>query len=82
MSQVQPIVEPELAPLSVLAARKRSRARVPGWLLLLLANPKSRFGLAVLAFMIFVAVIAPWVSVDHPTGRPSAEVTACLRDRE
>jgi peptide/nickel transport system permease protein len=67
MSQLQPIVEPELAPLSVLASRKRSRLHLPGWLRLLLANPKSRFGLLVLAFMIVVAVIAPWISVDNPT---------------
>jgi peptide/nickel transport system permease protein len=67
MSQLQPIVEPELAPISVLAARKRSRLHLPGWLLLLLANPKSRFGLLVVAFMIVVAVIAPWISVSNPT---------------
>jgi peptide/nickel transport system permease protein len=67
MSQVQPIIEPELQPLSVVAPRKRGRLRIPGWLSLLLANPKSRFGLVVLAFMIVVAVIAPWISVDHPT---------------
>lgn len=67
MSQLQPIVEPELAPLSVLAPRKRGRVHLPGWLSLLLANPKSRFGLIVLAFMIVVAVIAPWISVSNPT---------------
>jgi peptide/nickel transport system permease protein len=67
MSQLQPIVEPELAPISVLAARRRSRLHLPGWLLLLLANPKSRFGLLVVAFMIVVAVIAPWISVSNPT---------------
>jgi peptide/nickel transport system permease protein len=67
MSQLQPTVEQELAPLSVLAPRKRGRLHLPGWFLLLLANPKSRFGLAVVGFMILVAVIAPWISVDHPT---------------
>jgi peptide/nickel transport system permease protein len=67
MSQLQPVVEPELAPISVFAARKRSRLRLPGWLSLLLANPKSRFGLLVVAFMIVVAVIAPWISVSNPT---------------
>jgi peptide/nickel transport system permease protein len=40
---------------------------VPGWLALMLANPKSRFGLALVGFMVFVAVIAPWISVDNPT---------------
>jgi peptide/nickel transport system permease protein len=67
MSQLQPIVEPELAPLSVFASQKRSRLRIPGWLRLLLANPKSRFGLLVVGFMIVVAVIAPWISVSNPT---------------
>jgi peptide/nickel transport system permease protein len=67
MSQVQPIIEPDLQPLSVYAPRTRSRWRIPGWLSLLLANPKSRFGLVVIAFMVIIAVIAPWISVDHPT---------------
>jgi peptide/nickel transport system permease protein len=67
MSQVQPMVEPELVPFSAAADPKRSRWRIPGWLSLLLSNPKSRFGLVVLAFMILVALIAPWISVDNPT---------------
>jgi peptide/nickel transport system permease protein len=67
MSQLQPIGEPELTPLSVVAAHERGRLRIPGWLALLLANPKSRFGLVVIAFMIVVAVIAPWISVNNPT---------------
>jgi peptide/nickel transport system permease protein len=67
MSQVQPLIEPELAPLTVHAPRKRGRQLVPGWLSLLLANPKSRFGLGVVFFMIVVALIAPWISVDNPT---------------
>jgi peptide/nickel transport system permease protein len=67
MSQLQPIVEPELAPLTVFASRKGGRLHLPGWLRLLLANPKSRFGLLIVAFMVVVAVIAPWISVDHPT---------------
>jgi peptide/nickel transport system permease protein len=67
MSQVQPMVEPELAPLSVLATPGRGRLHVPGWLSLLLANPKSRFGLSIVAFMVLVGLIAPWISVAHPT---------------
>ena len=67
MSQLQPIVEPELTPLSVFAPRRRGRLRIPGWLSLMLANPKSRFGLVILAFMVVIAVIAPWISVAHPT---------------
>jgi peptide/nickel transport system permease protein len=67
MSQVQPMVEPELEPLSVLATPGRGRLHVPGWLSLLLANPKSRFGLSIVAFMVLVGLIAPWISVAHPT---------------
>ena len=67
MSQVQPLIEPTLAPFSAAAGRKRNRLRIPGWLSLLLANPKSRFGILVVVFMIVIAVIAPWISVAHPT---------------
>jgi peptide/nickel transport system permease protein len=67
MSQLQPIIEPELTPLTAFTAHKRGGLRVPGWLSLLLANRKSRFGLIVLAFMILIALIAPWISVAHPT---------------
>jgi peptide/nickel transport system permease protein len=68
MSQLQPtVVEPEVVPLTVVAPRTRGRLRVPGWLTLLLRNPKSRFGLAVVAFMVIVALFAPLVSVNNPT---------------
>jgi peptide/nickel transport system permease protein len=67
MSQLQPTVEPELVPLSVAASGKRSRLRLPGWLTLLLSNPKARFGLVLIGFIVFAAIIAPWVSVDNPT---------------
>jgi peptide/nickel transport system permease protein len=67
MSQLQPVTEQEVAPLSVLAPRRRGRLLLPGWLTLLLANPKSRFGLVLVGFMVVVALIAPWISVDHPT---------------
>ncbi len=40
---------------------------MPGWLSLLLSNPKSLFGLTLLTFMVVVAVIAPWISVNDPT---------------
>jgi peptide/nickel transport system permease protein len=40
---------------------------LPGWLLLLLANPKSRFGLALVGFMVLIALVAPWISVNNPT---------------
>jgi peptide/nickel transport system permease protein len=69
MTQVLPETQTEVVPLSVAAAppRRHGRVHLPGWLRVLLANPKSRFGLAVLGFMIIVAVIAPWISVAHPT---------------
>jgi peptide/nickel transport system permease protein len=38
----------------------------PGWLVLLLRNPKSRTGLGIVAFMVIVALIAPLISVAHP----------------
>jgi peptide/nickel transport system permease protein len=52
------------------AAPKRGvrigRIRVPGWLALLLRNGKSRTGLLIVAFMVFIALIAPLISVAHP----------------
>lgn len=44
----------------------RSRGRVPGWVKLLLRNRKSRIGLIMVAFMIVIALIAPWISVSDP----------------
>src|SRR3954453_11091936 len=67
MSQLQPVVEQEVAPLRVAAPRRRGRLQLPGWASLLLTNRKSRFGLVLVGFMLFVAVIAPWVSVSNPT---------------
>ena len=63
MSQLQPTIEasPTLPPL------RRTRIHLPGWLILLLRNPKSRAGLVVLGFMVVVALIAPLISVSDPT---------------
>src|SRR3954465_12730410 len=65
MSQLDPTME-----ISLAAAPRRisSRFRVPGWLLLLLRNPKSRLGLIMLAFVVIVALIAPLISVADPNG--------------
>jgi len=63
VSQLQPTIE--LAP--VLTPARRARVRVPGWLLMLLRNPKSREGVVVLGFMVIVALIAPLISVSDPT---------------
>ena len=69
MSQLQPtLAESEVVPLSVAAPRPHGRFRLPGWLRLLLDNPKSRFGLVLIGFIVTVAVIAPWISVNDPTG--------------
>jgi peptide/nickel transport system permease protein len=68
MSQLQPTVtDPGALPLSVEAPRRRGRLRLPGWLVLLLENRKSRFGLALISFMVVVALIAPLISVKNPT---------------
>ncbi len=40
--------------------------RMPGWLVLMLRNPKSRAGLGIVAFIVVVALIAPLISVAHP----------------
>jgi len=64
MSQVQPTIE--FAPALPPPARLR-RARVPGWVQLLVTNPKSRTGFVLVGFMVFVAVIAPLISVSNPT---------------
>jgi ABC-type dipeptide/oligopeptide/nickel transport system permease subunit len=46
----------------------RSRLRLPGWLVLLLRNPKSRAGILIVAFMVVVALVAPLISVSDPNG--------------
>jgi peptide/nickel transport system permease protein len=64
MSQLDPTIE-----LSLAAPPRRAvhgRLRIPGWLALLLRNRKSRAGLAMVLFMIVVALIAPLISVAHP----------------
>ena len=69
MSQLQPALTEHdaIVPLSVAAPPSRGRLHLPGWLRLLLSNPKSRFGLTLVGFVVLVALIAPWISVAHPT---------------
>jgi peptide/nickel transport system permease protein len=69
MSQLQPTLTEHdtIVPLAVSGAPQRGRLHLPGWLRLVLRNPKSRFGLTLVGFMILVAVIAPWISVSNPT---------------
>lgn len=40
--------------------------RAPGWLVLLLRNPKSRLGIVIVVFMVVIAAIAPLIAVAHP----------------
>jgi len=49
---------PPLVPLEATVGR-RKRPLVPGWLRLLLSNPKSRVGLAVFMGMVLLGVLAP-----------------------
>jgi len=66
MSQLEPTLDPALD-LSLEAPRRLGRGfHVPGWLLLLLSNPKSRLGFAMVAFVAIVALIAPWISASDP----------------
>jgi peptide/nickel transport system permease protein len=62
MSQLQPAIEFPVVPTAT-----RSRIRLPGWMTMLLRNPKSRVGLVILGFMVVVALIAPLISVSDPT---------------
>jgi peptide/nickel transport system permease protein len=61
MAQVEPVIEVAIVP-----PRRRGRVRIPGWLELLVRNPKSRLGLGMVAFVVIIAIIAPLISVAHP----------------
>jgi peptide/nickel transport system permease protein len=63
MSQFDPTLD---LPLAAPPARVRGRVRVPGWLLLLWHNRKSRIGMLMVASMVIFALIAPLISVAHP----------------
>jgi ABC-type dipeptide/oligopeptide/nickel transport system permease subunit len=62
MTQIDPIA----LDLHTAAPRRHGRLKVPGWFVLLLRNPKSCTGLAMIAFVIVIALIAPLISVAHP----------------
>jgi peptide/nickel transport system permease protein len=67
MSQLDPTLDPALDfSLSAPPRRARGRLRIPGWVVLLLGNPKSRTGVAMVGFVVIVALIAPLISVAHP----------------
>jgi peptide/nickel transport system permease protein len=63
MAQLEPTVD---VPIAAPPQRIRGHLRAPGWLVLLLRNPKSRTGLAMVVFMVVIALIAPLISVAHP----------------
>jgi peptide/nickel transport system permease protein len=63
MSQLEPTLD---LPLAAPPTRVAGRVRVPGWLVLLWRNRKSRTGIVMVAFMIVIALIAPLISVAHP----------------
>src|SRR5204863_220080 len=63
MSQFDPTID---LPLAAPPARVRGRVRVPGWLLLIWRNRKSRIGFLMVASMVLIALIAPLISVAHP----------------
>jgi len=67
MSQLDPTLDPALD-VSLPAAPRRigGRLRVPGWVALLLRNPKSLTGLVMVGFMVIIALVAPLISVAHP----------------
>jgi peptide/nickel transport system permease protein len=61
-------MDPTALDVRLIAPRPRTlgRLRVPGWLALLWRNPKSRTGLLIVGFVVFIAIIAPLISVAHP----------------
>jgi peptide/nickel transport system permease protein len=67
MSQLEPAAldVPVVAPPRF---RSRAHLRTPGWLVLLLGNPKSRTGLIMVGAVVVIALIAPLISVSDPNG--------------
>jgi peptide/nickel transport system permease protein len=63
MSQFDPTFD---LPLAAPPTRVRGRLRVPGWVLLIWRNRKSRIGMVMVAAMVVLALIAPLISVAHP----------------
>jgi peptide/nickel transport system permease protein len=62
-------LDPTALDIRVAAPKRGIRlgaVQIPGWILLLLRNRKSRLGLFIVASMIVVALIAPLISVAHP----------------
>jgi peptide/nickel transport system permease protein len=67
MSQLEPTLDAPLdLGIAVPPRRTRTKLRIPGWLRLLFANRKSRVGMSMVGFVVFIAIIAPLTSVAHP----------------
>jgi peptide/nickel transport system permease protein len=66
MSQLDPTIGPLDVSLDAPPRVRHRHFHVPGWVALLLSNTKSRIGLAMVALVVVVAVIAPWISVSDP----------------
>jgi peptide/nickel transport system permease protein len=75
VSQIQPLDPVNVPAPSIEIARVggpereragRRRFHLPGWLRLLLSNPKSRGGIFVLSGIIILALIAPWIAHGNP----------------
>jgi peptide/nickel transport system permease protein len=62
MTQLDPIA----LDLPAAAPRRHGKLKIPGWLMLLLRNPKSATGIGMVAFVVLIALIAPLISVAHP----------------
>jgi peptide/nickel transport system permease protein len=67
MTQLEPTAF-ELPVITPPVTRARGRLRLPGWLVLLLRNPKSRAGLFMVGGIVVVALLAPLISVSDPNG--------------
>jgi ABC-type dipeptide/oligopeptide/nickel transport system permease subunit len=67
MTQLEPTAL-ELPAVTPPVVRTRGRLRLPGWLVLLLFNPKARTGLVMVGAMVVIALIAPLISVSDPNG--------------
>ena len=82
MSQLEPTFD---LPIAAPPTHVRGRLRVPGWLLLIWRNRKSRVGLLMVASMVVLALIAPLISVAHPNefnllaARQDAATNAAVR---
>jgi ABC-type dipeptide/oligopeptide/nickel transport system permease subunit len=65
MSQLEPAAL-DLPVVAPSRGRGAGRVHVPGWVVLLLRNPKSRVGLVIVGSIVLVALLSPLISVSDP----------------